>query len=56
MTAQAAARWTDGDVHVFPQFPDEPEHDVTNSCWCEPEIDYLDPETGVAVWLHKRVQ
>lgn len=34
-----------------------PEH-VTDGgpCWCEPEIDYTDPKTGVSVIVHKRPQ
>lgn len=35
----------------------EPEH-ITDGrpCWCEPELDYKDPETGVEVWVHRRTQ
>jgi hypothetical protein len=35
----------------------KPEH-ITNGnpCWCNPEIDYVDPETGVAVIVHKEPQ
>jgi hypothetical protein len=31
---------------------------ITNGdpCWCNPEIDYVDPETGVAVIVHKEPQ
>lgn len=25
-------------------------------CWCEPETDYKDPDTGVSVIVHKRPQ
>ena len=25
-------------------------------CWCEPETEYKDPETGVSVIVHKRLQ
>ena len=27
-----------------------------NPCWCNPETDYVDPETGVAVIVHKEPQ
>ena len=25
-------------------------------CWCEPELDYEDPDTGNQVWVHRRLQ
>ena len=25
-------------------------------CWCNPELDYKDPDTGVEVWIHKEPQ
>ena len=25
-------------------------------CWCEPTVEYLDPDTGVAVIVHKEMQ
>lgn len=35
----------------------EPEHITDGSpCWCNPETDYVDPETGAAVIVHKRPQ
>ena len=30
------------------------EHISSAECWCEPEVDYIDPETGVAVYVHKQ--
>jgi len=27
-----------------------------NPCWCNPEINYVDPETGAAVIIHRRPQ
>jgi hypothetical protein len=33
-----------------------PEHVASADCWCEPTIDYRDPETGVAVYVHKEMQ
>jgi 5-methylcytosine-specific restriction endonuclease McrA len=33
-----------------------PEHVASADCWCEPTIDYRDPETGVAVYVHKEIQ
>ena len=29
------------------------EHEESENCWCEPELDYVDPETGVKVYVHK---
>jgi len=32
-------------------------HHVDNeNCWCEPELDYEDPDTGNQVWVHRRLQ
>ena len=25
-------------------------------CWCNPELDYRDPDTGAEVWVHRRDQ
>jgi len=25
-------------------------------CWCSPDLDYVDPETGAKVWIHKESQ
>jgi hypothetical protein len=25
-------------------------------CWCEPELDYKDPDTGAEVWIHRGKQ
>lgn len=25
-------------------------------CWCQPELDYVDPDTGTMVWIHKEPQ
>ena len=25
-------------------------------CWCNPELDYRDPDTGAEVWIHRRDQ
>lgn len=35
--------------------PGEREHEANHDCWCEPEIDYVDPDTGVAVYVHRSV-
>jgi len=35
----------------------KPEHITDGSpCWCDPELNYVDPETGVKVWVHKEPQ
>lgn len=33
-----------------------PEHAASADCWCVPEVEYRDPETGTAVYVHKEVQ
>lgn len=25
-------------------------------CWCNPELNYKDPETGAEIWVHKELQ
>jgi hypothetical protein len=39
------------DVHVMPTFG--PEHACSAQCWCAPELDYTDADTGVSVWVHR---
>jgi hypothetical protein len=34
----------------------ERQHSTTEHCWCEPTLDYVDPETGIKVWVHNRPQ
>jgi hypothetical protein len=35
----------------------KPEHITDGSpCWCDPELNYVDPETGAKVWVHKETQ
>jgi len=34
----------------------EREHDASSDCWCNPELDYKDPDTGAEVWVHKEPQ
>ena len=43
--------WVDG-VRVGPKL----EHEISKDCWCEPYLDYKDPETGEEVWVHGRLQ
>ena len=38
--------------HVLPTFRDEPRHDASTTCWCEPEQDREEPR----LWIHKRTQ
>lgn len=33
-----------------------PEHVASADCWCEPHVEYRDPKTNVAVWVHKEIQ
>ena len=32
------------------------QHDASANCWCEPTIDYKDPDTGVAVYVHRSME
>ena len=32
------------------------EHTMSGDCWCNPELNYTDPETGTEVWVHKEPQ
>ena len=39
------------------QEPVKREHITDGSpCWCNPELNYKDPETGAEVWIHKEPQ
>jgi hypothetical protein len=39
------------------EYPVKREHITDgNPCWCNPETDYVDPETGIAVIVHKEPQ
>lgn len=29
------------------------EHKASADCWCEPELDSVDPDTGAKVWVHR---
>lgn len=32
------------------------EHITSKDCWCEPEVDYKDPDTGATVYVHRNQQ
>lgn len=34
--------------------PTDAVHDLSSSCWCEPECSEKDSETGKEVWVHKQ--
>lgn len=34
-------------------YVDAMEHEDSERCWCEPVLDYVDPESGIKVWIHK---
>ena len=36
--------------HVYPLYGRP--HEASSRCWCEPRIDYKDPETGALIWVH----
>ena len=35
-----------------PAAPVQREHVTDKSCWCQPALDYKDPDTGAEVWVH----
>jgi len=40
-----------------PRFVQKREHITDGShCWCDPELNYVDPDTGAKVWVHKEPQ
>lgn len=41
--------------HVTPDY-DWREHITSEKCWCEPTLQYKNPETGNEVWIHKLTQ
>lgn len=32
------------------------EHEASEKCWCEPEINFVDPKTGNTVYVHRELQ
>ena len=42
--------------HTYPSASASAMHDASANCWCEPTVDYKDPDTGVAVYVHKSMQ
>lgn len=39
------------DLHVMPCYGKE--HDSDPRCWCNPALNYEDPETRARVWVHR---
>jgi len=35
---------------------DKLKHIDSENCWCEPVLDYEDPETGARLWVHRDIQ
>jgi len=49
----------EGCMPLGPELPIAPvtrEHEASAACWCGPEIDYVDPDTGATVYVHKQAQ
>lgn len=44
----------ENDYHVVPNFKGEPEHETRPDCWCEPDLDHENEDTGARLWVHKR--
>jgi len=52
--SQAPANGTP--LYTHPPSPQR-EHITDGSpCWCRPDLNYVDPETGAKVWIHKESQ
>lgn len=47
----------DGNIHVIPTGPGNPEHLESEGCWCQPELvaDYS-VDGGRKAYLHREVQ
>ena len=44
-------------VYASPQPAQQQEHITDGTpCWCNPVLDYKDPDTGAEVWIHKEPQ
>ena len=56
MTAEQLGEWGSNQKPVS-QEPVKREHITDGSpCWCNPELNYKDPETGAEVWIHQEPQ
>ena len=33
----------------------ESAHYDSSECWCDPELEYEDPDTGAQVWVHREI-
>lgn len=40
------------EIHIIPT---DKEHDESRSCWCMPEVEHIDSETGKTVIVHRDV-
>ena len=43
-------------VDRFIKWAHYPDHLNRKDCWCEPVLDYENPETGNQVWVHNDIQ
>lgn len=39
--------------HVYKTGEHEPEHSMSSSCWCGPEMTSKDPVSGNEAWTHR---
>jgi hypothetical protein len=44
----------ESDIHCYPNFPGEPEHDLDPECWCDPELEDHTEEGGARLFIHRR--
>lgn len=51
--AKAGTICSDADCPGKRVKPAHLEHVPLSTCWCEPYIDYTDPDTGASVWVHR---
>jgi hypothetical protein len=35
--------------------PNNDAHESSRSCWCEPYLDYKDPDSDNEVWVHREL-
>lgn len=52
--AQTAQMWAVKAATQRPFAPVVIEHEASAECWCEPELNYVDPVTGASVYVHKK--
>jgi hypothetical protein len=44
------------EFHQLPDLDPSKEHVADKTCWCEPSLQYKNPETGNELWVHRLTQ